>query len=101
MADLSVRGARVRLASLWLAQVARLMADYGLRLFVVLELAAAGPPLRDAAWHLATAVAMLPSVFLVPVCGALGNSLPKRAALVGAAAACLVVVAAFALGGAE
>jgi hypothetical protein len=39
---------------------------------------------------------MLPSVFLVPVYGAVGNSLPKRAALVGSAAFCLAVVALFA-----
>ena len=87
--------ARIRLASLWLSQVARVMADNCLRLFVVLELATAGTGLRDGAWHLVTAILMVPAVFLAPVNGALSNSLPKPRVLIGSAAFCLVVAVAF------
>ena len=88
--------ARWRLASLWLSQTARGLADNCLRIFVVLELARLGPDQRDAAWPLVTFFLMLPSVFLAPFNGALANSLPKTTVLVGSAAYCLGIVAFFA-----
>src|SRR5262249_17216344 len=48
-----VRTARLRLASLWLSQVARVMADNCLRVFVLLSLANAE---RAAAWYLVVAL---------------------------------------------
>jgi 1-acyl-sn-glycerol-3-phosphate acyltransferase/MFS family permease len=99
MAQTSVWEARSRLASLWLSQVARVLGDWCLRVFVVLELAQAGAGRRDGAWHLVTALFLLPSVILVPVYGALGNSLPKRRVLVASAAFCLGVVVLFSFGG--
>ncbi len=92
-------GARFRLASLWLSQVARVVADHCLRVFVVLTAADAGAGRRESAWHLAIALYALPAVLLAPVNGALGNSLAKRWVLVGSAAGCLAIVGAFALAG--
>jgi 1-acyl-sn-glycerol-3-phosphate acyltransferase len=91
-----VLDARIRLALLWLSQVARVMADYCLRVFVVLELARAGTAQSDAAWHLVLALFVLPAVVLTPVTGALSNSLPKRRVLAGSAAFCLAALVAFA-----
>jgi 1-acyl-sn-glycerol-3-phosphate acyltransferase len=73
------------------------MADNCLRVFVVLELARAGAAERESAWHLVTALLMLPAVVLAPLNGALGNSLPKRRVLAGAALYCCCVVALFGL----
>lgn len=87
--------ARIRLASLWFSQVARIMADNCLRIFVVFELAQQGQAQRESAWHLVAALFVFPSVFLAPVNGALSNSLPKRQVLIGAAAYCLAVMAIF------
>jgi 1-acyl-sn-glycerol-3-phosphate acyltransferase len=84
-----VWNARLRLACLWLSQVGRVMADNCLRVFVLLAIA---PVEGAAAWHLVTALLMLPAVLLSPLNGALGNSLPKRWVLVGSAAFCLGVV---------
>jgi 1-acyl-sn-glycerol-3-phosphate acyltransferase len=92
-----VIGARWRLASLWLSQVGRTLADNCLRVFVVLELAEAGA--AASAWHLVTALMLLPAVLLAPINGALGNSLPKRNVLVGAAGFCVAVTALFGLTG--
>jgi 1-acyl-sn-glycerol-3-phosphate acyltransferase len=97
MAFTPVTAARIRLGALWLSQAARVLGDWCLRVFVVLDLAQAGTAQRDAAWHLVTALFLLPSVFLVPIYGALGNSLPKRRVLVASAAYCLVVVVFFSL----
>jgi 1-acyl-sn-glycerol-3-phosphate acyltransferase len=88
-----VWAARWRLASLWLSQVGRVLADNCLRVFVVLAVARAGAAASDGAWHLATALLMLPAVLLAPLNGALGNSLRKRWVLVGSAACCLAVTA--------
>src|SRR5262249_45415019 len=71
------------------------LADNCLRVFVVLELIRAGASEQDAAWHLVTALLVLPAVLLAPLNGALSNSLPKHRVLVGAAAYSLVIVAAF------
>jgi 1-acyl-sn-glycerol-3-phosphate acyltransferase len=87
--------ARARLASLWLSQVARIIADNALRLYLLLRVAAAGPAERGYAWHLLAALLMLPAVVLAPFNGALSNSLPKRWVLTGAAAYCCLIVAAF------
>jgi MFS family permease len=88
--------ARRRFAALAVSQSAHFMACYCLRVYVVLRMAAEGATQRDAAWHLVAALFMLPSVFLVPVYGALGNSLPKRRVLIGSAAYCFAVVMLFA-----
>ena len=88
---------RGRLAFLWLSQVARVLADNCLRMFVVVEVAAAGRQQRDAAWHQVTPFFILPFVLFAPVNGALSNSLPKRWVLVGSSALCLGVAALFGL----
>jgi 1-acyl-sn-glycerol-3-phosphate acyltransferase len=67
-------------------------ADNCLRIFVLLTLARTE---QAAAWHLVTALLMLPAVVLSPVNGALGNSLPKRWVLTGSAAYCFGVVLLF------
>src|SRR5690349_16466222 len=72
------------------------MADYCLRVFVVLELARASGPGRESAWHLTTALLTLPMVVLCPFNGALSNSLPKGPVLVGTSLFCAGVIAAFA-----
>jgi 1-acyl-sn-glycerol-3-phosphate acyltransferase len=90
-----VRSARWRLASLWVSQTARVLADNCLRIFVVLQLANGDDAARDTAWALGTLFLMLPSVFLAPLNGALSNSLPKPLVLVGSAAYCLGVVVLF------
>jgi 1-acyl-sn-glycerol-3-phosphate acyltransferase len=84
------------LASLWLSQVGRVMADHCLRFFVVLKMANAGAGERESAWHLVVTIFALPSIALTPLIGAIGNSLPKRWVLVASAAFCLVVIAGFA-----
>src|SRR3954453_18236079 len=88
-----VRAARGRLACLWLSQVARILADNCLRVFVVLETARATTGSRDSAWHLVSVLLALPAIVLAPLYGAVSNSLPKRRVLIGAAAYCLAVVA--------
>ena len=50
-------GARVRLALLWVSQVARVVADWGLRVSTVLALQATA---GDSAWHLASAAFIAP-----------------------------------------
>lgn len=92
-----MQGVRIRLAMLWLSQVARNVADHSLRVFVVLKAAEAGAAARDSAWHLAIALFALPAVLLAPVNGAVSNSLAKRWVLVGSAAFCLGVTALFCL----
>jgi 1-acyl-sn-glycerol-3-phosphate acyltransferase len=71
------------------------MADHCLRLFVILKAAAGDPAERESAWHFVVALFALPAIFLAPLNGALGNSLPKPKVLIGSAAFCLVVVLAF------
>lgn len=85
-------GARLRLAALWLSQVARIMADNCLRIFVVFELGAKSQADRESAWYLVASLFVIPSVFLAPVNGAISNSLPKRKVLIGAAAFCSAVI---------
>ncbi|HZT82119.1 MAG TPA: MFS transporter [Gemmataceae bacterium] len=94
-----MRTARWRLASLWVSQTARVLADWSLRTFVVLHLAAAGGSGRLSAWHLATAAFIAPFLLLAPFNGAVCNGLRKRLVLIGSAAFCLSVVAGFLLAG--
>jgi 1-acyl-sn-glycerol-3-phosphate acyltransferase len=93
-----VHGASVRLISLWVSQVARVLADWCLRLVAILEAAGAGRPLAGA-WHLATAVFITPFIVLAPLNGCLSNGLPRRSVLAGTAAFALATVSAFALFG--
>src|SRR3954471_7669203 len=97
--DSAVRTARLRFACLWLSQVARVLGDNCLRVFVVLEVARASTGGRDSAWHVVSALLALPAIVLAPLNGALCNSLPKRGVLIGSAAYCLAVVAIFAVVG--
>jgi 1-acyl-sn-glycerol-3-phosphate acyltransferase len=83
------------LASLWLSQVARVAADYCLRVFVVLELARSQTSVGGNPWHLTTALLMLPAIFFAPFNGALSNSLPKPLVLTSTALFCAGVVTAF------
>src|SRR5206468_632764 len=87
--------ARLRLASLWSSQVARITADNALRVYIALRIADAGRTPGEYAWHLLSALLMLPAIVLAPFNGALGNSLPKRHVLVGSALYCLLVVVMF------
>src|SRR5947209_11838026 len=89
--------ARGRLACLWLSQVARILADNCLRVFIVLEVARASMEWRDAAWHLASALLAAPAIVLAPLNGGLSNSLPKRSVLVGSTTFVVMVLAVFAL----
>jgi len=93
----AVQTAAIRLASLWVSQVARVLADNCLRIFVVLELARQGGGHQEAAWHLVTAILMVPAVLLAPLNGAIGNSLPKPLVLAGSAAWCAGATVFFAL----
>src|SRR5262245_30525162 len=89
--------ARWRLASLWLSQTARVLADCALRIFVVLELYHAVRWDPAEAWQLVTALLMLPAVVLAPLNGTVINSLPKPLVLCVSAAYCFGVVALFGL----
>jgi 1-acyl-sn-glycerol-3-phosphate acyltransferase len=88
--------ARIRLASLWLSQVARVLADWCLRISAFLS-CHLGAATRGHAWHIATAVFIAPFVLLSPLNGCLNNSLPRRWVLVGSAAFTLLVVSVFAV----
>jgi len=79
---------------LWTSQVARALADWCQRMFVILELARDGPQGRGSAWFLVTALFIFPFILLAPINGAISNGLPKRNVLVGAATFCLLVLAA-------
>lgn len=85
-------GARARLASLWGSQTARVLADNALRLLVVLDYARNGIAERESAWHIVTALLMLPAVVLAPLNGALCNSLAKPNVLRGACGYVVVVL---------
>ncbi len=88
--------ARLRLASLWLTHVARILGDWCLRLVVVLEGTAL---LRGGGWHLATGLFIAPFLLLAPLNGCLSNGLPRRAVLVASSAFTLLAVLLFALAG--
>jgi 1-acyl-sn-glycerol-3-phosphate acyltransferase len=81
---------RLRLASLWVSQTARVLADWSLRM------AAAAAFLREgdlSGWQLATAVFITPFILLSPLNGVLANGLPRRRVLVSSAAFTLLAVA--------
>jgi 1-acyl-sn-glycerol-3-phosphate acyltransferase len=88
-----VGGARLRLASLWLSQCARVLADWCLRVAALLQWAAASSQARDTAGHLATGVFIAPFLLLAPLNGSIANSLPRRGVLAGACAFTLAAVA--------
>lgn len=90
-------GARIRFASLWLSQVARVLADWCLRITAFLARHRAAGSNGDA-WHVATAVFIAPFVLLAPLNGCLNNGLPRRWVLVGSAAFTLLIVTVFATG---
>jgi len=87
--------ARIRLASLWVSQVARLLADWCLRITAFLARHRSAGSVGDA-WHVATAVSIAPFVLLAPLNGCINNSLPRRWVLAGSAAFTLLVVTLFA-----
>jgi 1-acyl-sn-glycerol-3-phosphate acyltransferase len=93
-----VRSARLRLISLWVSQVARVLGDWCLRLTAVLQTGGVGRHLGGA-WHLATAVFISPFVLLAPLNSCVSNGLPRRWVLTGSAAFALAAVSAFALFG--
>jgi 1-acyl-sn-glycerol-3-phosphate acyltransferase len=94
-----VLSARLRLSSLWVSQVARVLADWCLRWFAFLEWAGSGRQASGPAWHVATAVSIAPFILLAPLNGPLCNGLPRRAVLSGSALFTLLVVSAFAVAG--
>ncbi len=95
-----MRAARCRFTSLWVSQVARILADNCLRIFVLLQFAEAGAASdRESAWHLLTALLVLPAVFFAPLNGAVSNSLPKPVVLLLTSVYCGAVTAAFGLAG--
>jgi 1-acyl-sn-glycerol-3-phosphate acyltransferase len=89
--------ARIRLASLWVSQTARVLADWCLRVVAWREWSVCSP---DTAWHVATAVFIAPFLLLAPLNGCLSNGLPRRGVLVGASALSLAAVAGCAAAGA-
>src|SRR6516164_2402966 len=88
-----VHGARLRLASLWVSQVARVLADWCLRITAFLSWSHV-----DDAWHQATAVFIAPFVLLAPLNGCVNNGLPRRWVLVGSSAYTLLIVSLAAAG---
>jgi 1-acyl-sn-glycerol-3-phosphate acyltransferase len=89
-----VLGARIRLASLWVSQVARVLADWCLRVTALLA-ASQGGTGHDA-WHVATAVFIAPFILLAPLNGCINNGLPRRWVLAGSATFTLLILALFA-----
>jgi 1-acyl-sn-glycerol-3-phosphate acyltransferase len=89
-----VLGARIRLASLWVSQVARVLADWCLRVTALL-MVSQGSGAGGDAWHVATAVFIAPFILLAPLNGCVNNGLPRRWVLIGSATYTLLVVALF------
>jgi 1-acyl-sn-glycerol-3-phosphate acyltransferase len=87
---------RLRLASLWVSQTARVLADWCLRMAAVAALLSEK---RTSGWHLATAVAITPFIALSPLNGVLSNALPRRRVLAASAAFTLLAVAGCAAAG--
>jgi 1-acyl-sn-glycerol-3-phosphate acyltransferase len=93
-----VGNARARFASLWVSQVARVLADWALRMAAVAEWTARRhEPSASPGWYLATVVFVAPWIVLAPLNGSLCNSLPRRWVLTGAAVWTLAAVALFPL----
>jgi 1-acyl-sn-glycerol-3-phosphate acyltransferase/MFS family permease len=89
--------ARLRLASLWVSQVSRVLSDCTLRFLAALAWAGAVHEKRLAAWHVAVAAFIAPYLVLAPLNGGLSNALPRRWVLSGSALFSLLTVGAFAL----
>ncbi|HWY87947.1 MAG TPA: MFS transporter, partial [Gemmataceae bacterium] len=87
--------ARWRLGDLWIAHVARVMADNCLRIYVALEFARLGEAQKQSAWHLVTLLLMLPAVLFAPLNGAVCNSLPKPRVLLWSGMLPLVAIIGF------
>ncbi|HZV06648.1 MAG TPA: MFS transporter [Gemmataceae bacterium] len=87
--------ARIRLASLWVSQVARVLGDWCLRIAAFLDRHRSAASAGDA-WHVATAVFIAPFVLLAPLNGCINNGLPRRWVLAGSAAFMLLIVTVFA-----
>jgi 1-acyl-sn-glycerol-3-phosphate acyltransferase len=68
------------------------MADWALRMVVILKLVSQNEHAINSAWHQATAIFITPFVLLAPLNGPLSNGLPKRSVLAGSALYCLAVV---------
>lgn len=81
--------ARLRLASLWLSQVARVAADSCLAAVALFDLAW-GPVSQEIAWQFTIVWLTVPAILLIPLIGDLINSLPKRPVLLGSAGLCLL-----------
>jgi hypothetical protein len=84
----------MRPVSLWVSQVARVLADWCLRVTVLLGWSRAAGSGGDA-WCLTTTVLIAPLVHLAPLNGCINNGLPHRWVLAGSAAYTLLVVALF------
>ena len=69
---------RLRFAALWLSQSARVLADWCLRMFVVLQVARSAEAGNAYAWHEVTAIFIAPFILLAPLNGAISNGLNKR-----------------------
>jgi 1-acyl-sn-glycerol-3-phosphate acyltransferase len=87
--------ARFRLASLWVSQTARVVADNCLRIFVYLDMARTGAAAASSGWHLVTTLLMAPAILLAPLNGAICNAQPKPRILIASAAAITGVLALF------
>lgn len=88
-----MRSARFRLASLWLSQAARNLADNALRMVVVLHVARSGSDPTAASWQQVALFFILPFFLLAPLNGPLCNSLPKGRVLIGSSVFSLVAMA--------
>src|SRR5262249_46927488 len=82
-----------------MAQVARVLADWGLRITALLAVRDNNHFQHDSAWYLVTAVYITPFIVLAPLHGSLSNGLPKRWVMVASALFCFVAFAAFAPAG--
>jgi hypothetical protein len=72
-----------------LSQASRGLADSYFYVFIVLQLVHLAPTASDAAWKQLAALLIAPVLLLVPITGAITNSLPRRWVLTGSAACCL------------
>jgi 1-acyl-sn-glycerol-3-phosphate acyltransferase len=80
------------MASLWVSQVARVLADWCLRFLAFLSVAGPAREASGSAWHLATAVFIAPFLLLAPLNGCLNNGLPRRWVLIGSSVFTLLTV---------
>jgi 1-acyl-sn-glycerol-3-phosphate acyltransferase len=93
-----VIGARLRLGSLWLSQVTRVVGDWCVRLTAFLALHSAG---EKSAWYSSTAVGIAPFIALAPLNGCLSNGLSRRLVMSIATLSSVLVVTGFAAAGGD